>query len=295
MSVDDLPVVRAVRRPAPWAGAGAPAKAAQSVRVVAPDLVLDAPGLIVDDVTGEAIAGYVPGQFDAAALLPLLHDLRPFDPRPRLNYRVSPNGDGSPSGRARLSGIAVPSLTFGASPAVAARRRYAAQLSASNFTYADAWARLSATAAGLYGRLLASSTLPFGDTEGVIAPAWKVAGTSFTSAIVNFPGAAYPFHRDSGNLPGSWSLQLNLRGRFSSGGVLVLPEYGVGLACASGSVCVFPGGGLWHGVTGIGGMRMSVVFYAKAGLRHAAATIEEELAAGNARRTAYERAGATSA
>lgn len=279
----------------PWAAAPRRAQAAQLVAVRAPSVVLDDAALIVDADTGEMVAGYFVRMFNGDALAAKLRSLAPKNRDPqrlKLNWKISPRGVGVPTATGRLSGITVPSLTFGATPAVAARRRYAAQNCVADRKYPTEWAEMRSVAAGTY-RQLSELGLPFGDADSTIAPVWKIDGTPFTSAILNFPGAAYPFHMDSGNLPGSWSMQLNLRGRFSSGGVLVFPEYDIGLACANGSVVVFPGGGLWHGVTPIGGLRMSAVFYAKAGLRDAAATVEEEIAAGNARRTAYERASVT--
>ena len=230
--------------------------------------------------------------FDGDRLASLLAAVKPSSSKAKLNWKVSPNGGQMPTSTGRLSGISVPSVTFGASPASAARRRYAATPNSSNQRYPQQWAALQDLVAHLHARYLDGSALPFGDFADSIQPLWRIPGTPFTSAIVNFPGAAYPFHRDSGNVAGSWSLQCNLRGRFSGGGLLVLPEYGVALACDHCSVCVFPGGGLWHGVTPISGSRMSVVFYAKAGLRDAAASLDDEVAAGNKRRTEYEQTNA---
>jgi len=247
--------------------------------------------MVYDAATGTPVAGYLPRVFasDLAAELAAIRTTGPS--KLKINHQVSPNGQDAgsvPTAQGRLSGISVPSRTFGAIPVQAARRRYNAQFSSADLEYPHLWRKLTELASRVYRERLRPLELPFGDVNDSIHATWKIKDTPFTSAIVNLPGANYPYHRDSGNLPGSWSMQLNVRGRFHAGGILVFPNYDIGFACEHGSVCVFPGGGAWHGVTPIRGQRISIVFYAKAGLTGAEPTVEAELAAGNRRRTAYE-------
>ena len=73
------------------------------------------------------------------------------------------------------------------------------------------------------------------------------------------------YHHDSVPLPGSLSTTLSMR-RGSSGGYLVIPEYRIAFAQSHGSLCMFNGRELLHGVTkikhhGKDAYRAVLVFY----------------------------------
>lgn len=194
-----------------------------------------------------------------------------------------------PTSSQRMSGIQAPSVTFGNLHAEPARRRFQAAQCRANFDHREAWRAVQHLLAQAWPTV--EGVGPFGDYSGSVAACWKIGGTPFTSAIVNAGGAEYPYHTDSGNVRGSWSVMPVVRGGGGSGGHLVLPELGVALPCYSGDVVGFPGAERWHGVTPIRGERWSVVFYSKEKLKEAADTPEAELAAGQIRRTEYEIEG----
>jgi hypothetical protein len=99
-------------------------------------------------------------------------------------------------------------------------------------------------------------------SESVLAQ-YRMKDTPFTSGIVN-KNSPLHYHKDSGNFKGRWSCMLTLRKR-CEGGLLVLPELRIALACEDGDVSMFSGQSLLHGVTPIrrfrGGYRYSAVFY----------------------------------
>lgn len=125
---------------------------------------------------------------------------------------------------------------------------------------------------------------------------WRVGGTPWTSGIINNT-AALPYHRDSGNLDGTLSAMLSVRKHVKGGG-LHLPEYDVTLAVPNGSLIIFDGNTVWHGVTPFvfqrkDAYRYTLVWYAKAGFREAGAAADEaERAAGLATASADNRAAA---
>lgn len=95
---------------------------------------------------------------------------------------------------------------------------------------------------------------------------WLIADTPFTSGVIN-NSAALPYHKDSGNLIGSWSAMLAIR-KNTDGGHLHLPEYDITLGIPNQSVTIFNGQALWHGVTPMiqtkkDAYRFTIVWYAK--------------------------------
>ena len=114
--------------------------------------------------------------------------------------------------------------------------------------------------------------------RGAIHPDWLIAGSPYTSGVIN-NSAALPYHRDLGNLTGSWSAMLSIR-KNMKGGHLDLPEYGVTLGIPDRSVTIFNGQALWHGVTPMmaakkDAYRFTIVWYAKKGICHCGAAKDE--------------------
>jgi hypothetical protein len=111
-----------------------------------------------------------------------------------------------------------------------------------------------------------------------IHPDWLIAGTPFTSGIIN-DRSALAYHRDSGNLAGSWSMMVCLR-EWMAGGHLHLPEYDLTLDIADRSLTVFNGQRWWHGVTPMvyrrkDAYRYTLVWYVKDMIRHCACREQE--------------------
>jgi len=95
---------------------------------------------------------------------------------------------------------------------------------------------------------------------------WLINQTPFTSGVINNL-SALPYHKDSGNFSGSWSMMLSLRKNIT-GGYLHIPEYDLVAGVPHNSVLIFNGQNLWHGVTPFvvskkNGFRYTIVWYAK--------------------------------
>jgi hypothetical protein len=107
---------------------------------------------------------------------------------------------------------------------------------------------------------------------------WLINDTPFTSGVIN-QSSALPYHRDSGNLNGSWSAMLSIR-KNMNGGHLHLPEYDVTLGIPDRSITLFNGQSLWHGVTPMmaakkDAYRFTIVWYAKSKICNCVAAQQE--------------------
>jgi len=76
---------------------------------------------------------------------------------------------------------------------------------------------------------------------------WLLEGGPFTSGIVN-RDSPLPYHYDGGNFPAVWSGMLGFK-RDVTGGYLAVPAYDLAVEVADGSLTLFDGQGLLHGVT----------------------------------------------
>ncbi len=122
-----------------------------------------------------------------------------------------------------------------------------------------------------------------------IHPAWQW-NPVFTSGVAN-RDSQLPYHYDAGNFKSVWSGMLGLK-QHIAGGYLAIPEYGVGLEIADGSLTLFDGQGALHGVTPmsrtrIGGHRYTIVWYGMKGMWQCLDPREEAQRA-NVLRTAKE-------
>lgn len=123
-----------------------------------------------------------------------------------------------------------------------------------------------------------------------VHPDWRIAdGTNWTSGVIN-RSSALPYHRDRANFPTLTAMPVVRRG--VRGGYLHLPEYDVTLACRDGSVTIFDGKSIVHGVTPLthvaaDGYRFSVPYYALRGMRDCFSDAVEQARARD-RRTARE-------
>ena len=171
---------------------------------------------------------------------------------------------------ARLNGMAVTHRTFGYAPPQPMRRRYACSRSQFNSKYPEAMENLAAfcqLSEGVF-RINAPEAHDATATKvgEVISPAWRIAGTPWTSGIIN-KTAAMPYHNDKDNIAKSWSSMIVAR-RNVEGGLLHLADYDAYLAVPHGSITIFDGQSVVHGVTplrstGPNSFRYSAVVYAK--------------------------------
>lgn len=131
------------------------------------------------------------------------------------------------------------------------------------------------------------------ETMREVLPEWRMAGTTWTSGVVN-QNSQLPYHRDGFNFA-TWSAMPVLR-RACDGGHLHLPEYDLTIACRDGWGVFFCGHQLVHGVTPMRltaptGYRYSVVYYALRGMKDCH-TFAEETRHARRMRTARERKAA---
>lgn len=227
--------------------------------------VLDRDTAIIDSQTGEVVVAYVECAHSIATRLAQHLRSVKWD-RDVLN---------NPSTTTRLSGVAVRHRTFGYAPPSYLRRRYGCSRSQFNADYPEAMnvlAEFCRTAEHVF-RTLAEDVYErtAGAVLELIAPAWRIAGTPWTSGIINAT-AALPYHRDQANVPSSWSAMLGCRDQVS-GGLLHLLDYDVYLPVRHGSITIFDGQSVTHGVTPMtidhaAGWRYTCVTYAKQLMSH---------------------------
>lgn len=174
----------------------------------------------------------------------------------------------------RLSGISVVHRTFGFAPPVPLRRRHACTRCRFDFDYPIVAETLEQMcehmdqvfreyAPGVYD-------LSAANVKALIPEGWRLGSTPWTSGIINHT-AALPYHRDSGNIPGSWSAMMTAR-HAVGGGLLHLVDYDVWLACPNGATAIFDGQSVLHGVSPLesqrtDGYRFTLVTYARTGMK----------------------------
>ena len=108
-------------------------------------------------------------------------------------------------------------------------------------------------------------------TRGLIDDDYRLVDTPYTTANINV-NHAIKYHRDSGNIKGSFSNVLILK-EHCNGGELVLPEYRIALEQSDGALCIFKGQEEIHGVMPLrpykkNFYRASIVYYTLAQLKH---------------------------
>lgn len=113
-----------------------------------------------------------------------------------------------------------------------------------------------------------------------IKETWLMPGGYFTSGIINKSNQLV-FHTDNGNVAEAMSVMFCFK-KGVEGGRLFLPEYDSSIEIADGSILLFDGQSVSHGVEKFKKLnsnseRYTIVFYALNGLRFAAETVQEEL------------------
>lgn len=225
--------------------------------------IIDRDIAIVDADTGEVAVAYVVAAEGIATRLAasLRHVKFDTDIYTQVNTTT------------RLSGMAVTHVTFGYQPPAPMRRRYGCSRSQFNSLYPEAMETLGEFC-GVAEYVFRTQAPDVHDrtaraVRDTIAPAWLIAGTPWSSGIIN-QTAALPYHRDRANIPKSWSAMLGCRSGVE-GGLLHLADYGIYLAVEHGSISIFDGQSIVHGVTPLRmvkphGYRYTCVTYAKSAM-----------------------------
>lgn len=97
-----------------------------------------------------------------------------------------------------------------------------------------------------------------------ILPDYRIGATPFTSGIIN-RNSQLKYHYDAGNFKGVASCMVAVT-EGVEGGHLILPEYDVALQIDSGTLTIFDGQSILHGVSpinfkGLRSYRYTIVFY----------------------------------
>lgn len=179
-------------------------------------------------------------------------------------------GTGTNSNEVRLSGIKNAHRNFGSTGAVPLRRRWGASSTSFNRLWpqaAFALEKLAEQCAAEFESLLPDEAAEHRRLVAHGDAGWFLGSSPWTSGVINRT-SAMPYHRDGGNVPGSWSAMVTLRrGGHDEGGMLHVRDLGVFLRCGNAALSIFDGQRATHGVTPFPpdkGERFSIVFYSKA-------------------------------
>jgi len=160
----------------------------------------------------------------------------------------------------RTAGLPQRSVVYGALPRLAVRNDFCRHTAASHKS-PELYERALLVAQGIAAAYRAVMPAQYAAHEQAIdgvLPAWRMPDTPFTAINFN-ENFAIPFHRDSANTR-------DVASNVVIGGQLVLPEWGAALAMRHGSLVIFHGYSVMHGVTPIkrirsDGYRCSIVAY----------------------------------
>lgn len=190
------------------------------------------------------------------------------------------------TGASRLNGMRYENRVFGTTAPSPLRRRYGCSYAQFNQDYPQAYGVLEKLTK-LWWQVFEREWPEKAQQHKALVDEnihsdWLIAGVGWTSGIINNT-AALPYHRDSANVKGTISAMLCLRNRVGGGG-LHLPEYDVTLGIPDGSLTIFDGQDVWHGVTPLvnerpDGYRFTIVWYTKAGIRACGCADDEALRA----------------
>ena len=249
-------------------------------------LVIDGDAMIIDEASGEVVAVQVVS--DESLANEVARKLR------HLSYWNDPLGKSS----VRLSGISSLHHTFGFTAPAPLRRRWGCSVARFDSEYPDIVELLYEFTKSAERKMRQYAPDAYAHSAeavmSVIPQAWRIAGTPWTSGIINNT-AALPYHRDSGNIKGSWSAMLGAR-HDMDGGVLHMVDYDCYLSIPHGSISIFDGQSVLHGVTPMkplsgNAYRYTVVVYSKSGMKSCCPDPKDEpaRAAANATRSVDKR------
>lgn len=186
------------------------------------------------------------------------------------------------TGASRLNGMRYENRTFGTTAPSPLRQRYGCSYSQFNISYPEAYKILEQMTRMWWTLFAEYMPEDYANHKALvddqIHPDWLIGGYGWTSGIINNT-AALPYHRDSNNIKGTVSAMLALRSRVG-GGALHLPEYDLTLGIPDGSLTIFDGQDLWHGVTPLvnerpDAYRYTIVWYTKSGVKECGCAEDE--------------------
>lgn len=191
----------------------------------------------------------------------------------RSFHAVDWRGKGNEVQENRLSGFQNAHRVFGSTAPVPLRKRWGCSIAAFNQEYPSVTERLGEFAHHAWRSIAEHAPAVAEEHYNLITdilPCWRFRDSAWTSGIVNRT-SALPYHRDAGNIRGTWSSMLCLR-REIEGGYLHLADLDVWLEIPSASITSFDGQGVLHAVspirpTGPRPYRYTTVLYAKSGCR----------------------------
>lgn len=244
-------------------------------------VIIDETACIVDADQGEVVAVQILGEQQLASAI--AQQLR----------HIKWEGLGN---EGRMSGISVEHHTFGYAAPAPLRSRWACTKCRFDRNYPDAAELIYDFTATAERRFREHAPDAYRQSaEAVldaVPDAWLIRGTPWTSGIINNT-AALPFHKDSGNIRSSWSAMLAARHGIG-GGMLYLADYDVYLAVPHGSISIFDGQSVLHGVTPFtvtshDAWRYTLVAYAKNGMKSCSPNPADEVERAAIRATDADR------
>lgn len=270
-----------------------PACGQRQIRATAPHppegaLLIDEDAAIVDADSGLVVAVQSLGETQLASEIG--QHLR------HIKWQGHANLQGH-SGPVRLSGIAVTNSTFGYAQPVPLRRRWACTRCRIHTDFPDAAEAIDrfVHVAERKFRQMAPDVYETSARAvlATIPEAWRIKGTPWSSGVINNT-AALPYHKDSGNVAGSWSAMIACRHGID-GGYLHLADYDAYLSVPHGSISIFDGQSVLHGVTPFtvtshDAWRYTLVAYAKNGMKVCSPNPADEPARAQLRATLAEEA-----
>lgn len=193
----------------------------------------------------------------------------------RFGVKFQKLSEQNKAGMQRMSGIRSANEYFGTTPPDAVRKRYACRDGRLYERVPEYRAMIQEITLAAWNTFQQHFPTQAAQHEQIVRnaihPDWLIAGTPFTSGIVN-DRSALPYHKDAGNLLGTWSMMIALR-HHTEGGGLNLPELDMTLGIPDHSLTIFEGQRFWHGVTPMvyrkkDAYRFTLVWYVKQACRN---------------------------
>lgn len=169
----------------------------------------------------------------------------------------------------RTGGLPTNSRIFGSAPRLAIRKDFCAKCGLSlDDLAADKLLKLYGLDVEKFYRATNPAIYDYHRTlVEKIRPEWRMLDSIWTQGIVNWNNQLR-YHRDRGNFPKTWNGMYTFK-QDVKGGYLHFPEYNLALELKDGSVSVFNGQEILHGVTPIklqnrDAYRYTIVYYSLA-------------------------------
>lgn len=171
------------------------------------------------DPLGEVLLRTDDGILGASLTVPLDDDLDYLARALRMDLHFDDGATGT--SQARASGIRYDSKVFGFTDPKPLRKRYGATVARLHVQYPILSGALERLTRRMWDLFVTVNPVEAERHEAIVRaavhPDWLFAGVPFTSGIIN-KTARLPYHLDRGNLAGTWSAMLALRGDMAGGG-----------------------------------------------------------------------------